>query len=329
MSETKPGHAPELKENKETEPKITVNFFFSAHSSQQDFDRLPEALKNADVFIPENIGWKKKEEREINTASRGEKSPSKLSYIEPIVYNLKIPVIFIDLPDKHALLQEFAIGLALERRMTIEFFSGNFDESLRYEKEAANAMSSVQKQRETFIANELKKKLKNLTQEFPQLKNKKDINVLVSLGAIHTSVHQQLKSELQLPKKIISRDTITFPSYAEIIRRLIKNPQEKISDETYARALLEESLARILLTRIERDHIKILSASRKLAANVSVDQIRSFCTKLAVPPTKENDTPAYTISYIKTELQKIGIKLPENEEEIDKLLNIKHRLKQI
>ncbi len=335
MSETRPGHIiPERnKENKEVGPNITVDFFFSPHGTAEDFSRLPEALKKADVYMPETAGWTEDGELLLNDISQGIIGLDELTIRNPAeekqlsaLYNLKIPVIFVDIPEGHRLLQEFLRAGTETSKAYTYFFNGEFDKAVEKAKEGMVDEVLAIKDREDFIANKLKKELKTLTQKFPQLKNKKDIRVLISLGDVHTSLHQKLKSELQLSKMILGRNTLVFGINDEIIRRLIRDPEEVISDTLYARSLMEAFIS-TELGNITEDTNKSNWVTRKLVSALSIDQIQSFCKKLATPPpagTKAS-TEIYRLKSIQDGLEQLGIKLPATEEEIDELLKLKNK----
>lgn len=314
---------PEIgKENKETEPKITVNFFFSTHNTPEDFNRLPEALKHADVFMPEALAWTKEDVELVNKISAGEKVAGQGTW-HSFVYGLKIPIVPIDLPNRHPWTEDLLRNFNLKDESTLDFLVGNFEKAVESKKKQLKLLAATQKLREAFIAENLKHKLKPLTEKFPGLKNKKNINVLVALGATHTSVHKQLKSELQLPLKILGRSPIVFDSEAEIERRLKRNPQENISDELYVRALMEGVIENLMIqNNTTSDSVKILHVARKLVANIPLKKIRFFSEKLGGMIT---DSPEENLKKIYLLLEEIGIKLPTTEQEIDKLLNIKHK----
>ena len=332
MSETKSGHVLETnRENKETGPKITVDFFFSAHETAEDVNRLPEALKNADVYVPEAVGWTKKDEQLINQVSQGKTklqapTDSALETEASLLYNSKISVIFIDLPKGHPLIKEDRDTATKMHDAYQNFILGNFDEAIKIKKTTTADEVLIIKARENFIADKLKKELKTLTKKFPQLKNKTDIRVLVTLGAVHTPMYQKLRPELPSSKMLLGKDTFVFSTGNEIIRRLIKNPQEAINDDLYAEAMLEEFIGQFFIYNItNNDANKTAWASRKLVANLSVDQIRSF--------SKAAGNLFGEMSMIQSEdvlhrrlikkLKELGINLPTTEAEVDELINLK------
>ncbi len=333
MSETKHGHAPEMnKEKKEAEPKITVDFFFSGHNTAEDVSRLPEALKNADVYVPELAGWTKKTEQAINQVSQGkgrlETQPGSIQEIEDSsLYNTKIPVVFIDIPKGHSLIKKIQDSVTKSKDAAIDFSYGNFDEAMEIEKKATTDMALAMKEREEFIADKLKKELKTLTKKFPQLKNKADIRVLVQLGTAHTTVYRKLKPELESSKITLGQSPSVFGTSGEILRRLIKNPQDTINDDLYAKGMLENLISDFFILNITSNTNKINWVSRKLVANLSTDQIRSFSKYMGGLSTVTNMIQSEEVRTRKLirELEKMGVKLPTTEEEIDKLLNIRKK----
>ena len=332
MSETKAGHIPETnRENKETGPKITVDFFFSAHETAEDVNRLPEALKNADVYVPEAIGWTKEDERLINQVSQGKMAldtpTNSADEVEASsLYNTKIPVVFVDLPKGHPLIKKFQEAGTKMGEASENFLLGNFDESIKIKKEATLDEVLINKERESFIADNLKKELKNLNKKFPSLKNKTNIKVLVALGAVHSPLYQKLKPELPSSKITLGQDTFVFSTGNEIIRRLIKNPQENIDDVVYAKAVLEEFIAQFFIYNISNNDVNKASwASRKLVAHLSEDQIRSFSKVAGDSFGMASMLQSDDIRRRKLikKLKELGINLPTTEAEVDELINLK------
>jgi hypothetical protein len=327
--ETKPGHVPEAgKEKKETEPKITVDFFFAYHGTNEDYSRLSEALKNADVYVPEAVNWTKEGEEIINEISQGKTKPevtlkSAKDKEEQLLYNRKIPVVLADIPENHPLVRGWDNATENTNDAYKEFFAGNFDEAIKKYKQSIIIEALIIKEREDFIVYQLKNELKTLTQKFPQLRNKKDINVLVTLGSAHTAVHHQLRSDSQSSKMILGRDTLIFSTHAEIIRRLIRNPKEIIDDGLYKKTFIEEYISQILSDTTE-DSNKSAWAARKLAAKLSADQIQFLSEasgKLVAMKVPKADRRTVLIK----KLEEMGIKLPTTEEEIDKLISIRKK----
>ncbi|OGH93217.1 MAG: hypothetical protein A2563_01260 [Candidatus Magasanikbacteria bacterium RIFOXYD1_FULL_40_23] len=330
MSEIQPGHNPEITgENKEKEPNITVDFFFSYHGTPEDFSRLPEALKKADVFIPEEHGWTKYTEKLYNEISEGKTNPDEINFshvdkkILSLLYNSKKPVLFIDTPSEHPITIEAYTPAETEAEAIKDFLEGYFDLSITNIKSALGDKARNIIEREKIMAATLKEKIKNLTQQFPQLKNKENINILAALGVTHTSLHQQLRPELQQSNKILGRDTIVFTTAREIVRTLIRNPEKIFDDEVYARALIE-NIVSFLIKDTTLDSNKISWVARKLCANLSMDRIQLF-SKNTGHLLLGQQLNTHNIKHLPSELAKIGIKLPTTEEEIDKLLNIRKK----
>ncbi len=334
MAEIKPGHIPEInKENKESEPKITVDFFFSGHGTAEDVNRLPEALKNADIYIPEAIGWTKESEQIVNQISQGKAiSNASIGSADEIeessLYNSKIPVIFVDIPKGHRLIKDYQDIKTKSGEAFEDFLLGNFDEAVQIEKAASIDEALIIKNRENFITDKLKRELKTLTKKFPQLKNKPDIHVLMALGATHSQLYKKLKPELPSSKIILGRETYVFSTGDEIMRRLIKNPQETIDDNIYAKAMLEKFISEFFIYNISNNDInKANWASRKLVANLSMDQIRLFSKSagdLFGMAGMLQSEEVRTRKLIK-KLKEIGVNLPTTEAGVSELINLKKK----
>jgi len=87
--------------------KISIDFFFSAHSTREDFDKIRGLVQKADIVVPEIYGHTEKSERAFNLVSQGKISPSQFSeklkssaqgVLLEAIYNTKKPIVHARYP---------------------------------------------------------------------------------------------------------------------------------------------------------------------------------------------------------------------------------------
>lgn len=189
-------------EQKSTEPfpQVSVDIFFSGHGTRKDWDGLAEKFEKADVFIPETVGWDSKILESTRDISEGKINVSFASpstrRLKEMIYQSSKPIAFIDVPFSHPLtkkLKEIIRNKALPLIGSLPKFLHTIDAD---EKEFVR----LQKKREEYMISHLKPAIEELLQTYPYLKQKKSINVLLTLGAVHTPVYVRLKKLTAIQK---------------------------------------------------------------------------------------------------------------------------------
>jgi hypothetical protein len=170
--------------------------------------------------------------------------------------------------------------------------------------------AEITEKREAFIKKNIEEQVEPFVQKSPQLKNKKEIKILLRLGAAHTTLSQALGIRGERIQQTFSKMPYLFGADAEAKRRKIFN--KPVSDELVARALLEESLYP-KLRRLTDDSQKLTELIQKISQEFTIKDIKEISEDL------EGD-------IIIEALKKRGVKIPESEEEIDKLLGLPKKI---
>jgi len=200
MSETRGGG--EMREGREQEPKIKVEFFFAPHWTAEDAKGLAEKIKECDVYIPESPGWDETTLETLNNVSRGLIQPRVCN--PPITFqNAQWLALYnsgkiVALVDVMKIDPDFKKMESLEFNSDIfpvsRFVSGEPQAAVQEERKIAAEHNQAIQQRERLIAERLKSVLYSLTERYPALKDKKEVKVLVFLGSTHTDVYINLKN---------------------------------------------------------------------------------------------------------------------------------------
>lgn len=313
-------------ELKEKGPKVTLNFFFSAHGSARDLQRFQEVYDKADVFVPELLGWNQKTNELYNDISAGTKDPAAVlvnvnfpefvTHLLRIIHNKKKPIIFADAPqgsDLHEHSLELAPALQL-------FIQGKLQEAIDYMRGHVEMFAKDEVQREKHMVDSLTQQLRGKLNSIPELKDKKEINVLVQLGYAHATVYHALKEEPDFDvKRTLGAKTLVLDSFNQLIQKIkLGTPQEAIIDEPFARSLVEILIADSLKDLV-LDGSELTWAAGKLAAPLSLNDVIGLSRAFAKNQTllKTMDT---INSFLRLELAKKGVIIPRTEEGIRKFL---------
>jgi len=214
-----------------------------------------------------------------------------------------IPVTDVDLIKKEKIGE-----LVLEAAVSY-FWNGEFQRALKGVRMHLNFCAEAFKEREEKIKINLKNKLKKFLAEQPEYAKKKELQVLIQLGAMHTSIYHKLKHENLPVSREFSQPIFVYPFLGEALRRIIFGKQ--IDDELLAKGLIDYPLI-TKLKRISNDTDKIVKVARKLLAPLKLQDIEQI---------SKNSSQSRAID-ISEELEKFNIKIPQSEEEMDEILGI-------
>ena len=232
----------------ETRKRLRISFdiFFSEHGKQQEAQELEKSIKTTDIFVPENYGWTEKEKKYFEAVSQGTMTvaevvakygPRKEFSLGQLnaLYNKRKTIEMIDLPDGNPLVQE--LEKSLDAVATINF-GDDFNQALEKRKKVLLQYATIQKKREEYWMQELGKLSESISKRpYPALKNKKDIKILLALGAMHTGIFQKLREQRQEAARTFHRTPYRFSYINEVARRHLFH--KEVSDDLIAKELLE------------------------------------------------------------------------------------------
>lgn len=303
------------------EPKILVKIFFSPHGTKNDIEGFREVFQHADVFIPERSGWNEETLNVFRKLSEGKLSPAQVGNgegafqgveeeLDRIVFNSHKLITFIDFPQGHPLdVEEDSV-----RVPALKFGPNSFNEMLVAIRNFFQKKAELKKKREEFMLDQLKPKVKELIDENPSLKEKKEINVAMILGSAHTSFFDLLANKgFEVEKTFNKSNSFKEPFYLELERKLVRD--EVVSDEQMARVAFELGFLRAFGKSLRarfRDTQKADAAIATIVSQFSFDEIKSMFESTS----KFDEFPAVFVPKI---AQK-GFRIPQSEREIDDLL---------
>lgn len=278
---------------KKEKPKISIDFFFSAHGTREDYERLKELINNADIIIPEQFGNTEKSENDFNLVSEGKINPdsfpeslrnSAQGFLLELIYKTKKPIFLVDIPKESvSMIEEREEKISQLLNDSHKFFqSGEFDKALRFLRLYIELKDKIDKIRDDYIANNILKISKNVEEDI-EFKGK-DVKILVCLGAMHTDVLYEVskKNDTLSTKMHTGKESgIVFSYLGEMYRRERNN--KEIDDLIVARALIEEYVQRWISSfnfKI-RDGLKKTEFIRKISSLFSLDEIKQFGRNLS------------------------------------------------
>jgi len=330
----------ERQEIKEKEPRISYHILYGFHAALKDFDKFEAAYKEADVYVPEEIGSSARVLNFLNKLSQGELTPQEVAdrlWTRPgsfafeqfrVIHNSKKPILFIDVPAGHELLKMDEQSDKLFNESTALFKKGDFKQSIKTMRNYVINEVDLESRREEIIKKNLKEKIKEFVKYYPQLKEKDEIKVLLTLGAAHTRIYHDLKREEREEQKEgqadfsiskqFARQPLIFYSIEEALRRCMFLKDRQPSDIILARGIIESFLFNyyVKYTRITDDGNKAVMVGRKISSQLNLKEIKKISKELA---EYSNPTALTAVDVLK----KRGIKIPESEEEMDEMLNSK------
>lgn len=228
-----------------------INIFYSPHRSAEDMSGLKEQFQKCDIYFPETFGWFPESLNALRKLSDGQITPEmalqnyedKDSFYYAIdedffkiIYNSKKPIAFLDIPEGHPLVRR-----EKENKVPNIKFGFNFSQTLNSVREYIKKAADIEKERETYILKQLQPQIQELFKTHPKLREKQEINVLISIGIAHTSLYRNLREDYETTVKF-GKKPKAFRYTEEALSRHMSN--ESLDDELVARIATEWVLAK-------------------------------------------------------------------------------------
>lgn len=315
---------------KEGGPKISFEIFYAPHEKREDAKGLAEKVKTADIVIPEQIGWDEKllsiyrgiaqgvvppeEYFRYFAMTRDEIAKAHDSYSMALLealYKSGKRIELIDAPIGHSL--HFKTIAALNNFSLVK--RKNFKELVSEWKDALREDADVQKEREEYMLQELVNLQKQIQYaKIPELKDKQEIKILMTLGAYHTKVSHDLKAQNSEVSREMIESPYIFKHFDEAGRRFAFN--KEVSDELVARGILE-----LIIGSYFKDELNGISRSsyeqglflRRVTEHFSFDEIGELVSYV------RESSPGFTKEKLITAISAKGIAFPPSKEDFKKI----------
>ncbi|MBI2639901.1 MAG: hypothetical protein HYW90_03390 [Candidatus Sungbacteria bacterium] len=319
--------AVEPKEADKEKVKVVFRFFNAIHKTGKDVENLPEEIQKADIYIPEAVGWNNETVADYKALARGEIAPKELlekygAYPEDTTDNWRSKefealsnsqkiVLFADLPVGHPLYEKYREG-----RITPTREIKTFADVLAQVKNSLKNFAEAIAIREKHIVSEIITIKENIENgQYPELKGKRAVNVLIFLGAIHTPVYHKIKEIDENASRRFSTMPFNYSNYgAEIVRRYMFG--KEVSDELAAKAFLSGYIDSLPRWAKLNDTHKAHQYTRAVVEQFSHKDIEAFFNDL-------QNTDFFTERVVLKHLRTKNIKIPSSDAELDELLKKK------
>lgn len=304
--------------------KISFHIFFGAHETAKDFEKLKQAFKQADVYIPESFMWNDEYLWNFNRLSQKKITPCQMiqrCFLEKnsswhrefrVIYGSRKPILLADVPEWHSLVDEYDKSDRLYDESFDLFKKGDFNSALKTVRKYVEFNADFLLKRDRQIKRNLKGSIAEIIKKIPKFKNRKEVKVLIILGSFHTLLYHNLKKQKSSTSCQFASKPDVFSSLDEAGRRTIFLKDKKIDDILFARSMAEE-LLEDCLDKITDDTNKAIMIGRKICSKLNLKDIAEMSKELGRGDRRT----------IVSCLRKRGIKIPKTEKEIDKMLEIR------
>lgn len=315
-----------------TEPKISITIAFSYHRTAEDARWVAPLLKEADVFIPEGLRWDEKYLKIHQRVSSGLLKPEQLAAdprIEGLdsftlerlkmLFDSRKPVLFVDLPEGHPILQREAVptpsrnGIAQVESppaRSLEPYE-QFEDFLAALVRDFLAIGKVRKDREDYILSQLNPAISKLWKQHPRLRRQSELKVLLHIGSGHTLICSFLRRSGVGVVRKFDRLPVVFSYGLEILREAALN--KEIDNDLAARAFLEmEDRQALSLNDITSDIQARKILRRLILSQFSFEDAREIFGGMKRGQSFKD--------LFAAKLREKGIVLPKTELELDVLL---------
>lgn len=326
------------KEVKNNFPNISVDIFYGGHATASDLEGFSKRVEDADVFVPEAIGWSM---YKVNLLKLSQGKMSIKSFVELYTGESpsegKEPVTFTEVMARaiygtNKMIEIFDVPvdnpITDKTRSTLELvgepdLSGNFENMIKLMRKGIIEAADVQKEREEYMLSRLTEfNNKVVNGEIEGLKSKKNIRLLLFLGAAHTGPYIKLSSGGNNIKRSFPSLPFIFNHGSEGLRRGIF--KKNISDDLIAKIFIEKIISFKLIPELEAITPKsnlIVFFTRYVVDKFSKNDAENIFNKLKNTEYITN----LNLEVIGQEmLREKGIKIPKNEEELIKMINLRN-----
>src|SRR3989344_2477178 len=303
-------HAPGL-------PKLSIEIFFTSHQMEKDAEPIADRLAKADMFIPEFANWGKDDPTVFNSLTRGAITPDTaleslhVDMFHPFyafikkefeaMYQSHKPVVLIDIPHGHPLSRE------IEALMRSPAHMETFAMALTQEADYCKRFMELQEQREAYMVEQLASGA--FLKEYPELKEKKELHLLLSLGNMHTPVYHAAGGLGSRKMTLLEKSPRIFSRHQEVDRRY--RFHKDVSNELLAQALCEIIILQELGAIIREGTGK---------SEYMVHYLRAVVGKFSFQEIKELYESDQRHRALLTALERKGVSVPRSEEHMKEIL---------
>jgi len=226
---------------------------------------------------------------------------------------------FFDVPFRHPLVERVFQAF---NDASIPDMSGDFEKMIASRKNGLRTAAKAQKEREEYMFERLNEFVRRAAKkEFPDLKDKEHIRILMILGGAHTRLYHKLVRKKEDVSRSFPLYPYIYPYFVEAFRR--EWFEKEVGDELAARTFLETVIngeIRLKLSSVTERQNLIGHFIRRIVERLNMNDARSVFTRLKKAEYLTEDLLSIITGEI---LKEKAIIIPQNEEELMRFLKIK------
>lgn len=328
----------ESRKNREMQP-TRIHILYLSHTKPEELIRFRDRIKEADIYIPEGIGWSQEYLDDINAVSKGAVTPKE--FLEKMnitprhfssnfyyflkaeleeIYDSKKQVVFVDIPENSELFKRWKAAKTDIARID---FSRDFENTLVSFSESVKNFAAIQGERERHMLAKLQELTDRIESgELPKPQTGKEIRIFMPLGIGHTRIYHELKRSGKEASREFSSLPFTFAATGYIGEMLrYELFRKKTGKEFVARTLASVLLKAMLETEMffgelqwpSKDASTLDLFLYRALNRISLEEIRQAFVKTRDARTASSTFFASTILRIANQK---GIWLPRSEREL-------------
>lgn len=263
-------------------PKIHINLELASHGNASDWGNFPDRLQSADVYLYEGVNHSEDNAAVFQRVANGELSSdaflqqyphSRGKIWETIARGLdhsKITVGSVDLTSYNVEENELNHQIDVLASQPIDL-NGDFSTAVEKFTQVLRGVGVAQRQRERIIVSKMEQTLQNIIDANPHLKNRPDLNVMMTMGSYHTALRSDLgKAGFDVDSSFPVRPLAGGVAHP-IQRKFAYGEDARVESDDVARAIAENITFRFV------------DATFKNAGheNVLTEDVFAFCSEVA------------------------------------------------
>lgn len=283
---------------KEDSRRLNFEVFYSPHGSGKDLEGLEERLAQADVVIPEWLGWTKKRKEWLQQISNGELRPEDTETYKQdpqgfdarliqLLYNTKKVIVMADVPAGSPLMKAFDKP-SVFRAMLLMGENRNFNDVVRRMGQDLRREAELDSKREDYVIKQIPKEIKAANNRNPNLREKKQINILSTFGSAHTRIFHKLAGKYEGASRSYNKLPVIFSFSEEAIRRY--QFDKEVDNLLLAKAALEFIVLKHLQRKTKASEVdtgEMMEKIRQALGNLDYQETREAFRKLSTGASLE------------------------------------------
>lgn len=269
-------------------PKINLKFYLSQHGTAEDFARLKDQLRDADIYLYESMGSNKATEG-LQTYADKDADSLPADYLEQKIEEGKNGKTFKGTVTEgilRALYGSKKIVGHIDLREgdpispsdfpSQDYVEPSFGKTLDNLRKMMQSEAQLHDQREKIMTRRFETELEEIFTTHPELKDKPELNIVASMGDAHTTLIHKLRANGVNTERTFSNDPYTYDHYTEAIRdfEFGKEPSQDLIAKAHLRDIVNSLLGASMADKATNGHEKEVYI-RQVTSQFNMQEIES------------------------------------------------------